>query len=477
MKHSRKAITLLTVALFSSAVSCGDNEVIQDTNVSDTSLETSSQDRLDELGAKDFGGKTFTILDANGAPNTNVNIPEEEENGEVINDALIKRDNFIDNLYKVSIEYVQTTSSDGINLLKNSVLADERAYDLVFAPISGDGLNSAASAGVLANMDSFDELSLDKSWWSPLIYSSLSIDGHIYYTGGDIAPSIYCAPGCIYLNKELAKDYQISIDDVYDSVNNGKWTVEYLTHLTKDLSQDLNNDDTLKADDDFFGFLNEPNGLSAAVLLAGSGIDLSSIDKNGQLTTTLGNEATYNAIDKLQALVTNAPYNNLHSAFIEDRAIFMLHYVSSAYSRYRDMTSDFAILPIPKYDENQSTYRSLVNTWCNSFVGIPANVDSTFVPFITEALAYYSHENVRPYSYENAFKEKGARDERDAEMLDLIFDTLYLDFNSFINFGGSLDKLASALFKGGSFSSDWASIKESVIAEMDEFRLGWTQSE
>ena len=40
-----------------------------------------------------------------------------------------------------------------------------------------------------------------------------------------------------------------------------------------------------------------------------------------------------------------------------------------------------------------------------------------------------------------AFKNKGARNEKDAEMLDVIFDTLTLDFNFAENFGGSLDAL------------------------------------
>ena len=480
MKHSSRCLSLiLLAAMLGGTVACGGGTAQDETTGGEESTESTTAvetSRLDELGDKDLSGKTFRFLDANGTPTVHQNIPAEEENGEAINDALFKRDRYISERYGVEIKYEQTADQEGITAFQNSVLAGDKNYDMVVSIMTG-AIGKLASAGVLADLNSLDYLSLDREWWSPLVYNSCKIDDIMYYTTGDITPSVYCAPGCIYLNRKLAADYKISVDDVYNSVTDGKWTFDLLGQLTKDLSRDLNEDGIMKADDDFFGMLNEPNGLTAAVFLAGAGVDLSSIDKNGSLTTNLGDEHTINSIEKLKSVLTNASYENLQSAFLGDRAIFMLHYVSSAYTRYRDMKSDFSIFPIPKYDENQETYRSLVNTWCHAFSGVAVNADTDYVPFVMEALAYYSHVNVRPYAYENAFKNKGARDERDAEMLDIIFDTLYLDFNSFNNFGGSIDALKDALFNDGSFSSTWASIKESTLTEMDLFSKEWTKSE
>ncbi len=480
MKHSSRCLSLiLLAAMLGGTVACGGGTAQDETTSGGESTESTTAvetNRLDELGDKDFTDKTLRIPSPDGGTTPNQNIPVDEENGDVINDALIKRDRYLTERFKFGIEYVRMT--DNIcQTFKNSILAGEREYDVIYSAISGGNLGTLAQEGMLANLCQFDVLSLDREWWSPLIYESCRIDDIMYYTAGDIAPSIYNAPSCIYMNHKLAKDYSIDIDSVYDSVKSGSWTIDLLGKLTKDLSQDLNDDGVLKADDDFFGMLNEPNSLSAAVFLAGAGVDLSTIDKNGSLTTNLGDEHTIDAIGKLKSVLTDAKYENLHSAFIGDRAIFMMHYVSSAYTRYRDMTSDFSIFPIPKYDENQVTYRSLVNTWSSSFVGVAVNATDEYVPFALEAMAWYSHENVRPFSYEAAFKQKGARDERDAEMLDMIFDTLYLDFNSFSNFGGSMDVLKKALFEDGSFASDWASIKDSTLAEMEKFAKTWTKSE
>ena len=480
MKYFNGSVAaVLLAAIILTTFSCGEG-VSDDTTIAETTQETTEKvgsDRLDELGERDFSGKVFSVLDANGSPNLHQNIPAEEENGDAINDALYRRDRYISDRYKIEISYEQNNSD--VSVFQNSVLAGDRNYDMVISILGnegGSGIGRLQSAGVLADLNSFDYLSLDREWWSPLIHDSCNINGIMYYTAGDIAPSIYCAPGCIYMNKKLADEYRISIDDIYTSVTDGKWTYDLLGSLTKDLSRDLNGDDKMRADDDFFGMLNEPNRLSAAVFLSGAGIDLSTIDRSGNLTTELGSEKTIDAIEKLRSVLTNAEYENLHSAFIGDRAIFMMHYVSSAYTRYRDMESDFAILPIPKFDEEQETYRSLVNTWCNSFIGVALDVKDDYVPFIMEALAYYSHINVRPAAYDNAFKQKGARDDRDAEMLDIIFDTLYLDFNSFSNFGGSVDALSRALFKDESFSSTWASIKDATSAAMETFAKAWLKS-
>lgn len=208
---------------------------------------------------------------------------------------------------------------------------------------------------------------------------------------------------------------------------------------------------------------------------------LTETDKNGNLICDLGKERTIKVFEKLHdtlgrvAVSSNA--NQQHDAFKNDRAIFFMHYVSSAYTRYRDNKSDFMIMPIPKYDESQSTYYSYVNTWANAFVGVPVNADTERAGVIMEAMAYLSHENLRPYVYDIAFKNKGARNEKDAEMLDVIFDTLYLDFNFSENFGGSLGIIGSAIFGEGNFASAYASAKDSINTAIETFSKTWTKSE
>ena len=479
-KKLTSAVSLALIFAFL-LVSCQGSQSPSDSDNSGASDGTDTTSpavsRLDELGERDFGGADFVILDANGSPSLHTNIPGDESNGEIINDGLIERDRKIADMYNVNIRYVQIpNASEGASTLRSSVMAGEREYNLIYSTISGSSLGTLATEGILANLCDIGTLSLDREWWSPLIYENCRISGRMYYTGGDIAPSIYCAPACIYANQLLLNDYKIDIEEIYDKVEAGEWTLDYMNTLAGELDRDLNSDGKLVLADDFFGILNENNGLTAAAFMAGSGVKLSEISGNA-ITCNLSSEHSFDVIEKLSSILLNVNYNGneLHEALMNDRAVFMMHYVSSSYSRYRDMKSDFLILPIPKYDENQSTYNSLVNTWCNSFVGIPTNADPDITGFITEALAYESHENVRPLVYDLSFKNKGARNERDSDMLDIIFDSLYLDFNSFMDFGGVLSILANSIFKGADFASGYASVSEKITADAEQFVEEWTK--
>ena len=55
---------------------CGDTTPAEET--------TAEPDRLDELGKHDFGGKKFTILDANDHPDWHVNIHGDSLNGDIV---------------------------------------------------------------------------------------------------------------------------------------------------------------------------------------------------------------------------------------------------------------------------------------------------------------------------------------------------------------------------------------------------------
>ena len=109
------SLALMLLALTAAqAVACGDStdKKGNDTTASSSGNETTSAEEttakslLDDLGDKDFGGRTFTFLDANGNPAAHVNIPADEETGETINDLLYQRDSVIEDKYNVKLDYI-----------------------------------------------------------------------------------------------------------------------------------------------------------------------------------------------------------------------------------------------------------------------------------------------------------------------------------------------------------------------------------
>ena len=139
----------------------------------------------------------------------------------------------------------------------------------------------------------------------------------------------------------------------------------------------------------------------------------------------------------------------------------------------RDMKSDYYILPVPKFDENQEDYRSVVNPWINAFAAIPLNADAEFSGFITEAMARYSYENIRPKAYDITYKVKMTRDEHGAEMLDVIFNNVYLDFNCIYDFGKTRTKLDEVVIHNAPLTSTMAAVQNAANSEIAKFISNW----
>ena len=89
---------------------------------------------------------------------------------------------------------------------------------------------------------------------------------------------------------------------------------------------------------------------------------------------------------------------------------------------YRDMKSDYAIIPVPKWDEEMD-YAVTINGSESTF-GVPVNSSKTdYIGAVMEMLAYESYEKVTPAYYESALKIKYTRgDDADsaAKVIDLI---------------------------------------------------------
>lgn len=459
----KKSISELITAvlLLSLFTSCGDLSE----NVTNAENETSPNETTQEaIEKKDFEGKTFRIIGTNGAMN---NFPEDEENGETINDTLYQRDRYVQELCNTEIEYVAESSGTCTTKFRNSILAQENEYSMLVD--AATQICKITAEGVLADINELPYIATDSNYWSNLTAQNCQVVGKLYFLCGDIMPVIYTIPSCIFMNINIAEDYKITADDIYNTVLDDKWTLDKLISFTKDISVDLNNDDIISADEDFVGYLTESGQLAASVLAVGSGIELCEYDNSGKLSVNLMTEKVFSLIEKVQPLVEYASGggDNFHATFTSDRALFSQHYTSSAYTRYRDMRSDFAILPIPKYNEEQTSYYSLMNPWGAAFVAFPSNADTEFVGYVAENMAIYSYNNLRNAVYEEAFKLKGARDDFSAKMLDLIFDNLYLDNNAIYNFGGSTTVLSDAIFNKADFASEFAGIETKIQSDID----------
>lgn len=327
-------------------------------------------------------------------------------------------------------------------------------YDMVISTIvgptavgaGGGTLASLALQEMLRNLNEIDHLSLDKEWWSPLIYKNMLLNDKLFFTTGDIAPSLYQAPAAMYVNMDRFLEIYTDKDKDYlfGLVEDGEWTLEQLYSLSAALTQD-NGDGTLNASDseDFFGLILQKGGLTVQDFVIGAGLTFSKIENNN-LEMNLRSETLGNVVDKIAKLFPTLPFDYggsgtpserqqriINVTFKGGKAVFLAHHLEAAMFHLRDMQDDYAILPYPMRDEDQGQYLSLVNNWCDCFVAVPngvANDRIEFVGFMMEAMAAYSNKELRPLIYETVLKIQRVNDPQSSRMIDVIMDGIVIDY-------------------------------------------------
>ena len=152
--------------------------------------------------------------------------------------------------------------------------------------------------------------------------------------------------------------------------------------------------------------------------------------------------------------------------FLNDQALFYVHGLGSA-QMYRDMKSDFGVIPTPKLDDSQESY--FITPDATKRMGVPTTVtDLTRTSVILEALAYESYMNLRPSYYDTMLKYKYLRDDESIEMLDKY---IYTNIGFTPSSGSKTLASMNNSILGGSdeIASTFASNKAAIEAEMAEY--------
>ena len=118
------------------------------------------------------------------------------------------------------------------------------------------------------------------------------------------------------------------------------------------------------------------------------------------------------------------------SAIAERRtATTTLRLVSVETEDFRNMTDRYGIIPIPKMEETQEGYQTFLHDQFTAF-GVVATVKESRLQMMgafLEAMAAESYKSLVPTYYELALKTKYVSDEESGQMLDMIYQSIYID--------------------------------------------------
>lgn len=339
--------------------------------------------------------------------------------------------------FKHPLASADTINSD-IRLQVSGGLTDYDLYDTNLFSFS-----SCAHSGYCYNLADIDTIDLTAAWWDQACIENLSIDGKTYIATGDLHPASKLTTSCMVVNKKVLINQQKKVDDLYDLVTDGGWTLDVMYEYCDGLTMDLNGDDIIDYDHDFYGYTSWYMDSTFSMFYGAGGRFVTIVDGLPELAYSVEN--VLDIYDKLYAIMIEqkaflctdvALHADTYQIFTEGRALFCdatLNKLSTM--EITQMSDPYGILPIPKYDTNQPEYLGFVNG--SSVMGMVAsnNKDVDFVGTILEAMATFDYDKVTPNLFEVSTKLQAAQDPASAAMVDYIVRNRIYDLAYFGEFG------------------------------------------
>lgn len=492
-KLTSRVICLLLALSLSSVTSCGDNAAQSDDSAHDSQTATTAavSELAPDLPAYNGDGRDFTILAkmevSMSGRWTALDAYVEEQTGEIVNDAVYDRNIALESKYNINIkaDYMDIGGQYSYNMYKEIsklIMAGDTTYDIIMPTIQDAALLSRD--GMLYDLNSVGNIDLDMPWWNAQFNKDVNIGGKSYFANGDICMSFIRASYCVLFNKGIIEDY--GIENPYEVVSSGEWTMDKMLELASQFAGDTDGNGKFDTDDNVgLGMLNN----HVEVFYTSAGGKFVTYDDNDGFVFYGGDERNIAVLEKILGIYTNTDSvicfsNNSKrsanlaglghveaaaAAFEAGTLLFLAGTMNNVPSM-RDMTTDFGILPYPKYDENQTDYYTYVQTWASGCAAIPITcLDINASSIIMEDMAYLSSQYITPAFYETALKNKYARDNESQEMLDLICETRTCDIGNLYNIGGLVSLLTNNINSGkGDFVSTITSLESSIEKTLDE---------
>lgn len=474
---------ILATLILASTAACGNSSELENEFTEQTAepsaLESDKYD--DELPDKTFGGRTITF---GVSPSSKGDIiAEEEENGDVVNDAIVKRNRAVEERFDVHIEnyLISDDLYKWYNTLATSVLAGDNICDVAghYAYLT----HQAVQKGIYQDWNEITYVDQSKPWWRQDVNESATINGKLFGITGYVGMSLMDYTFAMFFNQRYLEDYGYKSSDLYQMVYDGTWTFDNFAEIVKDMYVDLNSNGE-RDDDDFYGYATR-TATPLDIWQAAFDMPISSKTKDGKIEFNIVTEKRVSALEKINSfyatnsgarLQTNPGYTTSwiwyeQFNFSEGRQTFVPSIFMAANELYRDMTDNYGIVPLPKWDEEQENYYTNINDRYTIW-GVPMTVEDTeFVGIIVEAMACETLKTVYPAYYDVALKNKFSTDEDTAKMVDIV--TAGAQFDMAYMFGEQLQN-APYMFRyriqaySNDLASTWAAAKQKIEAGLED---------
>ncbi len=477
----KRIFCLLLVALMLSGCGAAGETSTDTAAAANETVETVAPETEEplEVEVKDYGG--FTVNIALSGNWEHFDFVAEEQTGEAVNDARYITNQAVAEMLNVNFvvdnQSAQASggTGHGFKLVDNMVMAGTNDFE--FFSIGCYDVCTLAYNGRLLDLNKLPNIDLSKSWWDPKANEQLSLNGKMFFSTGDIATLDNDCTYCILFNKQVITDF--GLDDPYELVANNQWTYDKMYEMADTVAGDTDGDGQQGLDDNY-GFIIWQD--SVIGMLHSSGGRCATISDEGKIELTLNTEQNIDVLTEWLSMNTRpiayflggATDDEVHGIFTGNRGLFYTRYVKAA-SWFRDMETDFGILPYPKWDASQQDFCNTMHAYGTSYICVPVTAeDPARAGAVIESLAYYGQKYITPAYYDTTLKGKYFRDEESAAMLDIIFSSRFFDIGMYYQIGKYNENFITMMQKGNTdFTSMYTKNEQAALAKLDEINAAY----
>ena len=404
----------------------------------------------------DFGEEEVTLLYWSDREHEEFYV--ESQTGDLVNDAIYMRNQTVEERLGINFAYA-TEKGDASNektfaaKVNTSISAGDHAYDLVAAHSYTIGL--CATQDLLYNLSDIEYVDFEKPWWPDKLIGQATINDKLFFVSGDISANVIYMMYVTFFNKDMVETYHL--EDPYTLVENGKWTVDKQLEMCKGLYSDLNGNGAKDIGDQY--------GQYAYTLHLDSflwGSDIIVLDTSGDtpvFSADFLGEKTLNLQEKVKGFFydTSDGYlltenSKVSQHFAAGLSLFWNDRCRQAIS-FAEKEINYGIIPIPKYDESQENYATLLGNPFSLYAIPKDSVTPDMAGAVLECMASESYRKISPALYEVALKLKYSQDDVSAKMFDIAKSSVVFDLGRILS--NALSGPASTWQKAITGSVSW----------------------
>lgn len=475
------AVMVFAVLIASSSCSSG-GETVSQSEASDTAESAETTPAVTEDAryisdlpeSYDLGGFELSVLNRKPISTTLNTFYVAEQNGEPINDAIYVRNSSVCEKYNFSIKETAADDNAVSAGISKMVLAGDTSYYLAID--TQPALVPIVFSDVLYNIFDLPHIDTEKLYWNQDTADMLSLKGKLYYLFGDIMLSDEDVTMVTMYNTSLAGDLGID-ENMYEVTRSGGWTFAKMLSLIKLAGADLDGDSAFTVNDRW-GLFYADNS-AAAPYFGAAEIAFVRNNKAGIPEFSFDRERAESVFSTFREVFNTDGYGynwglikentaNAISSMISNKQILLQNVILSyARRNLRDVTCAFGFLPMPKFDEKQENYSSIMNYVAGVTMFVPAsNPETEKTGFALEALCADSSDITDAY-INTCLASKYTRDTESFEMIKLTMKNICIDLAYVYNWGGFSNQLTKSIMDpSAEFTSLVASYETKVAEEI-----------